>query len=40
MDVTGSFLAGSILSLILPLAQLAGDLIWLVAVQRRRIDET
>jgi hypothetical protein len=40
MDVTGSFLAGSILSLILPLALLAGVLIWWVAVLRRRSDET
>jgi hypothetical protein len=39
MDVTGSFLTGSILSLVLPLALLAAVLIWWIAVLRRRGDE-
>jgi len=40
MDVTASFLTGSILSLVLPLALLAAVLIWWVAVLRRRGDES
>jgi hypothetical protein len=40
MDVTASFLTGSILSLILPLALLAAVLIWWIAVLRRRGDES
>ena len=39
MDVTGSFLTGSILTLVLPLALLIAILIWWVAVLRRRGDE-
>ncbi|HET7354912.1 MAG TPA: hypothetical protein VFJ11_12800 [Gaiellaceae bacterium] len=40
MDVTASFLTGSILSLVLPLALLIAILIWWVAVLRRRGDES
>jgi hypothetical protein len=40
MDVTASFLTGSILSLVLPLALLAAVLIWWVTVLRRRGDES
>ena len=40
MDVTASFLTGSILSLILPLALLIAILIWWLAVLRRRGDES
>lgn len=40
MDVTASFLTGSILSLILPVALLAAVLIWWIAVLRRRGDES
>jgi hypothetical protein len=36
MDVTASFLTGSILSLILPLGLLIAILIWWIAVLRRR----
>lgn len=36
MDVTGSFLAGSILGLVLPLGLLIAILIWWIAVLRRR----
>ena len=39
MDVTGSFLAGSILGLVLPVGLLIAILIWWVAVLRRRGDE-
>jgi len=40
MDVTASFLAGSILGLVLPLALLITILIWWIAVLRRRSDES
>jgi hypothetical protein len=40
MDVTASFLTGSILSLVLPLGLLAAVLIWWVTVLRRRGDES
>lgn len=40
MDVTASFLTGSILSLVLPLVLLIAILIWWVAVLRRRGDES
>jgi hypothetical protein len=40
MDVTGSFLAGSILGLVLPLALLVAILIWWITVLRRRSDES
>jgi hypothetical protein len=40
MDVTASFLTGSILSLVLPLALLAAVLLWWVTVLRRRGDES
>jgi hypothetical protein len=40
MDLTASFLTGSILSLVLPLALLAAVLIWWIAVLRRRGDES
>jgi hypothetical protein len=40
MDVMASFLAGSILTLVLPLALLLGILVWWIAVLRRRSDET
>jgi hypothetical protein len=40
MDLTASFLTGSILSLILPLALLAAVLIWWIAALRRRGDES
>jgi hypothetical protein len=39
MDVTASFLAGSILGLVLPLALLIGILVWWMVVLRRRSDE-
>lgn len=39
MDVTASFLAGSILGLVLPLALLIGILVWWMIVLRRRGDE-
>lgn len=40
MDVTGSFLAGSILGLVLPIALLIAILIWWINVLRRRSDES
>ena len=40
MDMTASFLTGSILGLVLPLALLIAILIWWVAVLRRRGDES
>jgi hypothetical protein len=40
MDVTASFLAGSILGLVLPLALLIAILFWWLAVLRRRGDES
>ena len=40
MDVTASFLAGSILSLVLPLALLIAILTWWIVVLRRRGDES
>jgi hypothetical protein len=40
MDVTASFLAGSILGLVLPLGLLLAILIWWIAVLRRRGDES
>jgi hypothetical protein len=40
MDVTGSFLAGSILGLVLPVALLIAILIWWITVLRRRSDES
>ena len=39
MDVIASFLAGSILTLVLPLALLLAILIWWIAVLRRRGGE-
>ena len=39
MDVTASFLAGSILGLVLPLALLIAVLVWWMIVLRRRSDE-
>ena len=39
MDVTASFLAGSILGLVLPLALLIAILIWWIAVLRRRSSD-
>jgi hypothetical protein len=36
MDLTASFLAGSVLTLVLPLAVLAGVLVWWGATLRRR----
>jgi hypothetical protein len=36
MDVTASFLTGSILGLVLPLALLIAILIWWITVLRRR----
>jgi cytochrome c-type biogenesis protein CcmH/NrfF len=39
MDVTASFLAGSILGWALPLALLIGILIWWTVVLRRRSDD-
>jgi len=36
MDVTGSFLAGSVLSLVLPLALVAAVCVWWATVLRRR----
>ena len=38
MDVTASFLAGSILGLVLPLALLVGILVWWMVILRRRSD--
>jgi hypothetical protein len=38
VDVTASFLAGSILSLVLPVALLIAILVWWLAVLRRRGD--
>jgi hypothetical protein len=38
MDVTASFLEGSILSLVLPLGLLIAILIWWLVVLRRRSD--
>ena len=38
MDVTASFLAGSILGLVLPLALLVAVLVWWMVVLRRRRD--
>lgn len=40
MDVTGSFLAGSILGLVLPVALLIAIVIWWITVLRRRSDES
>lgn len=40
MDVTGSFLAGSILGLVLPVSLLIAILIWWIVVLRRRSDES
>ncbi len=39
MDVTASFLAGSILGWALPLALLIGVLVWWMIILRRRSDE-
>ena len=39
MDVTASYLAGSILGLVLPLALLIAILVWWMIVLRRRGDE-
>jgi hypothetical protein len=39
MDVTASFLEGSILTLTLPVALLIGILIWWIVVLRRRGGE-
>ena len=39
MDVTASFLAGSILSLVLPLGLLVAILIWWMVVLRRRGED-
>jgi hypothetical protein len=39
MDLTASFLAGSILSLVLPVALLVAITIWWLWVVRRRGDE-
>jgi hypothetical protein len=39
MDVTASFLAGSILTLVLPVALLVAITIWWLVVVRRRGDE-
>jgi hypothetical protein len=39
MDLIGSFLAGSILGLVLPLGLLIATLIWWVAVLRRRSSD-
>jgi hypothetical protein len=39
MDVTASFLEGSILSLVLPLALLTAVVIWWVVVLRRRSSD-
>ncbi len=36
MDLIASFLAGSVLSLVLPLAVLAGVVIWWTTILRRR----
>ena len=38
MDVTASYLAGSILGLVLPLALLIAVLVWWMIVLRRRSD--
>jgi hypothetical protein len=40
MDVTASFLTGSILTLVLPLALLLAILIWWIVALRRRGDES
>jgi hypothetical protein len=40
MDVTASFLAGSILGLVLPLGLLVAILVWWIAVLRRRGGES
>jgi hypothetical protein len=40
MDVTASFLAGSILGLVLPLGLLLAILIWWIVALRRRGDES
>ena len=40
MDVTASFLAGSVLSLVLPVGLLIAIVIWWMAVLRRRGDES
>jgi hypothetical protein len=39
MDVTASFLAGSILSLVLPVGLLLAITIWWLVVLRRRSDD-
>jgi hypothetical protein len=39
MDVTASFLAGSILSLALPLCLLVAILLWWIVVLRRRSSD-
>jgi hypothetical protein len=39
MDVTASFLEGSILTLVLPLGLLIAITIWYVVVARRRSDD-
>jgi hypothetical protein len=39
MDVIASFLAGSVLGLVLPLALLIAVLVWWMIVLRRRSDE-
>jgi hypothetical protein len=39
MDVTASFLAGSILGLVLPLALLIAVLVWWMILLRRRSNE-
>jgi hypothetical protein len=39
MDVTASFLTGSILSLVLPVALLIAITIWWLLVVRRRSDD-
>ena len=40
MDVTASFLTGSVLSLVLPVGLLIAIVIWWMAVLRRRGDES
>jgi hypothetical protein len=40
MDVTASFLAGSILGLVLPVALLIAILIWWIVVFRRHGEDT
>jgi hypothetical protein len=39
MDLTASFLTGSILGLVMPLVLLIGILVWWMIVLRRRGDE-